>query len=191
MIIFLKSFSSKLEFPHVGNAMYYSSCTVFDYRVSPYAKLNLLDERPTRYEFICGPLPFGAGEDFDGDPQMELFRQILEAPLKFPSYVKETAAVHVLTNLLEKIPELRLGAAADKANEIKRHAYFEEIDFDPVAGGYMEPPWKPNKAALRAQWEKCEEDKISDKSSDFGDLDGMTTPERNKEKKKWEWCEEF
>ena len=125
---------------------------------------------------------------------MELFRQILEAPLKFPAYVKDQGAIDILSNLLDKIPELRLGAGAEKENEIKHHSYFKGFDFDPVAGGYMDPPWKPNKEALRAQWEKCDEEVVSEKSSDLGD--GMSDEDEpvymsEKEKKKWEWCEDF
>ena len=85
------------------------------------------------YEFVCGPLPFGA----DTDDQIELFRAILEAPVTFPPYVKDQTGINILTNLLERIPEVRLGSSSAHANEIKAHAYFKGFDFDAVAGGYF------------------------------------------------------
>merc|ERR1719486_1730251 len=54
------------------------------------------------HEFICGPLPFGR----DTEDQLELFREILEAPLQFPPYVTDDAAIQVISGLLERTPEL-------------------------------------------------------------------------------------
>ncbi len=111
------------------------------------------------YEFICGPLPFGA--DAGADDQIELFRAILEQPVKFPNYVKDPDSINILTNLLERIPEVRLGSSSAHAKEIARHAYFTatKFDFDAVAGGYMDPPWKPNAEAIKAQWEPIKKEK--------------------------------
>ena len=39
------------------------------------------------YEFVCGPLPFG--QNCGSDDQLELFREILDAPLRFPHYVPD------------------------------------------------------------------------------------------------------
>ena len=59
----------------------------------------------------------------------------------------------ILTNLLEKVPELRLGSnTVLHANEIKQHDYFTGFDFDACAGGYAKAPWRPNEDALRKQW---------------------------------------
>jgi cGMP-dependent protein kinase len=56
------------------------------------------------FEFICGPLPFGS----DTEDQLQLFKEILEAPLHFPNYVVNQTAISVLSALLERQPELRL-----------------------------------------------------------------------------------
>merc|ERR1719436_2297113 len=66
------------------------------------------------HEFVVGPLPFGR----DTDDQLELFREILEAPLQFPNYVSDETAIAVISGLLERGPELRVGANARGAKEI-------------------------------------------------------------------------
>lgn len=101
------------------------------------------------HEFIVGPLPFGRGTE----DQLELFREILEAPLQFPSYVKDESSVSMITGLLERTPELRLGASIRGAKEIKEHRYFTSFDWDALAGTYFKPPWTPNLRKLQKNWE--------------------------------------
>lgn len=47
---------------------------------------------PRRYEIICGPLPFGQ----ESEDRLDLFQQILEAPLKFPKIVTDKDAMDLL-----------------------------------------------------------------------------------------------
>eukprot|EP00746_Dinoflagellata_sp_MGD_P085157 gnl/MRDRNA2_/MRDRNA2_33732_c0_seq1.p1 gnl/MRDRNA2_/MRDRNA2_33732_c0~~gnl/MRDRNA2_/MRDRNA2_33732_c0_seq1.p1 ORF type:complete len:943 (-),score=211.95 gnl/MRDRNA2_/MRDRNA2_33732_c0_seq1:16-2844(-) len=101
------------------------------------------------YEFVCGPLPFG----HDTEDQLELFREILEAPLQFPEYVTDESALGLVSSLLERTPELRTGSSTTGAKEIKEHAFFGDFDWDAVAGRYMTPPWKPDTNSLMASWE--------------------------------------
>ncbi|CAD7966489.1 unnamed protein product [Amoebophrya sp. A25] len=122
------------------------------------------------YEFICGPLPFGVDS---GEDQMELFRQILEMPVKFPDYVRDEEAVSMLNHLLEKVPDLRLGTGALREKEIKEHRY-------------LEPPWKPDAASIKNGWTRC--DTIVDTEdgdsamSDVSEIDdGKTTPKKTED----------
>mmetsp|Transcript_56195 Transcript_56195/g.158377 ORF Transcript_56195/g.158377 Transcript_56195/m.158377 type:complete len:135 (-) Transcript_56195:116-520(-) len=101
------------------------------------------------HEFIVGPLPFGR----DTEDQLELFRDILEAPLNFPSYVNDDTAINIIGGLLERSPELRLGASTRGAKEIKGHVYYKNFDWDALAGRYMGTPWTPNQKKLQMQWE--------------------------------------
>jgi len=101
------------------------------------------------HEFIVGPLPFGR----DSEDQLELFREILEAALSFPSYVSDQTSVSIVSGLLERTPELRLGASTKGAKEIKEHAYFANFDWDGLAGRYLPAPWVPNQAKLQSHWE--------------------------------------
>eukprot|EP00392_Amoebophrya_sp_AT5.2_P010943 g11016.t1 len=144
------------------------------------------------YEFICGPLPFGSDDGEGG--QMELFRQILESAVKFPDYVEEDA-VSVLSALLEKIPDLRLGSAATREGEIKGHLYFAGFDFNACAGGYMEPVWKPDVEGQKAGWTSCDIADKDDESgmSDVSDVSKGDTkqPNKNDDSNMFAWCAGF
>ncbi|KAF4682900.1 hypothetical protein FOZ60_010009 [Perkinsus olseni] len=100
------------------------------------------------YEFICGPLPFGS----DTDDQLELFRQIIEAPLKFPSWLRDQNAKSIISGLMNKDPEQRLGGGPLGAKEIKRHPYFKNFDFDGLLSRTVKSEWKPNKDQIMEQW---------------------------------------
>eukprot|EP00746_Dinoflagellata_sp_MGD_P152325 gnl/MRDRNA2_/MRDRNA2_83579_c0_seq4.p1 gnl/MRDRNA2_/MRDRNA2_83579_c0~~gnl/MRDRNA2_/MRDRNA2_83579_c0_seq4.p1 ORF type:complete len:965 (-),score=184.82 gnl/MRDRNA2_/MRDRNA2_83579_c0_seq4:24-2918(-) len=114
------------------------------------------------YEFVVGPLPFtGSGGE---DDQLEIFRQILQAPLTFPSYVKDEAAIAVMSGLMERIPELRMCATSKGIQELQEHAYFSGFDWDGIAGTYMDPPWKPNVKRIKENWEAADCDHLSDSS---------------------------
>jgi hypothetical protein len=50
----------------------------------------------------------------------------LKKPLKFPVFMKDEKAKSLIVQLLNKIPEVRLGGSF---NALKGHAFFEEIDW--------------------------------------------------------------
>jgi len=103
------------------------------------------------HELIIGPLPFGQ----DTEDQLELFKEIREAPLHFPrSFVQSCrSGVALLQGLLERTPELRLGASTHGAKEIKEHPYFDDFDWDGLAGRYLKPPWCPDLQQQESRWE--------------------------------------
>lgn len=117
------------------------------------------------HEFVVGPLPFGR----DTDDQLELFREIMEAPLTFPPYVTDSTALDVLSGFLERSPELRLGASTRGAKEIKEHPYFTGFDWDALAGRYMVAPWIPNQDKLKKNWEIIKGDKVLDEGGGGSD----------------------
>ncbi|CAE7572363.1 Pkg21D [Symbiodinium sp. CCMP2592] len=119
------------------------------------------------YEFVVGPIPFGAGEE----DQMRLFAAISEAPLTFPSYVAEDA-MQVLSGLLERRPERRLGSSG--AKEIKKHLWFKGFDWDALAGGFFPPPWQPDAQAQMRNWEEPDGDLMDHVSTEsFSFAKGM------------------
>jgi cGMP-dependent protein kinase len=102
------------------------------------------------HEFIVGPLPFGR----ETEDQLELFRDILEAPLQFPKYITDETALSIISGLLERTPELRLGASTRGATEIKEHHYFLNFDWDGIVGHTLQTPWTPNQQELQKKnWE--------------------------------------
>lgn len=101
------------------------------------------------YEMVVGPYPFGS----DNDDQVTLFRNILEAPLEFPEGIGDAAATSIVSGLLERAPELRLGSSACGATHVKEHRYFWGFDWQALAGRSFEPPWKPDVEKLKTSWE--------------------------------------
>eukprot|EP00747_Dinoflagellata_sp_TGD_P125419 gnl/TRDRNA2_/TRDRNA2_174159_c1_seq1.p1 gnl/TRDRNA2_/TRDRNA2_174159_c1~~gnl/TRDRNA2_/TRDRNA2_174159_c1_seq1.p1 ORF type:complete len:502 (+),score=119.07 gnl/TRDRNA2_/TRDRNA2_174159_c1_seq1:1361-2866(+) len=110
------------------------------------------------HEFIVGPLPFGR----NSEDQLELFREILEAPLSFPNFITDETGISIISGLLERVPELRLGASTRQAKEIKEHRYYQNYPWDAVAGRYMTPPWTPDTVKLQENWEDEEGKEVFD-----------------------------
>lgn len=113
------------------------------------------------HEFVVGPLPFGR----QTEDQLELFREILEAPLQFPNYIEDESAISIINGLLERTPELRLGASTKGAKELKEHGYYNKFDWDALAGRYMKPPWTPNLRKLQSNWELCKGEAVEEGTS--------------------------
>jgi len=92
------------------------------------------------YEFMCGDLPFGSQKGAD---QFTIFRDILQAKVKFPAYLKDEVSKELIRGLLIKRPEKRLGGGFDGAKDIKAHPFFAGYDWDGLLGRRLEPPHVP------------------------------------------------
>lgn len=91
------------------------------------------------YELICGPLPFGEGMS---DP-LDVFREILEKPLAIPAKATPEEA-DLLTSLLERMPEQRLGSSTvHSENEVRQHPFFELLQWDAILEQSTMPPYVP------------------------------------------------
>lgn len=115
------------------------------------------------HEFIVGPLPFGR----DTDDQLELHKEILEAPLEFPDFINDDTAVSIISGLLERTPELRIGASQKGAKEVKEHPYFEKFDWNALVGRQLKTPWKPNQQSLQSQWEMFDSEPVADELEEW------------------------
>jgi cGMP-dependent protein kinase len=115
------------------------------------------------HEFIVGPLPFGR----DTEDQMELHKEIMEAPLEFPDFINDDAAVAIISGLLERTPELRIGASQKGAKEVKEHPYFEKFDWNALVGRQLKTPWKPNQQSLQSQWEMFNSESVADELEEW------------------------
>uniref|UniRef100_A0A8C9Z1I1 non-specific serine/threonine protein kinase n=1 Tax=Sander lucioperca TaxID=283035 RepID=A0A8C9Z1I1_SANLU len=88
------------------------------------------------YEMMCGRLPF-----YNQDHE-KLFELILMEDIKFPRTLSSDAK-SLLSGLLIKDPNKRLGGGPDDAKEIMRHSFFSGVDWQDVYDKKMVPPFKP------------------------------------------------
>uniref|UniRef100_A0A673J8W1 non-specific serine/threonine protein kinase n=1 Tax=Sinocyclocheilus rhinocerous TaxID=307959 RepID=A0A673J8W1_9TELE len=88
------------------------------------------------YEMMCGRLPF-----YNQDHE-KLFELILMEDIKFPRTLSADAK-SLLSGLLIKDPNKRLGGGPDDAKEIMRHSFFAGIDWQDVYDKKLMPPFKP------------------------------------------------
>ena len=89
------------------------------------------------YEMLTGLPPFY------NENTNEMYRKILSEPLHFPGpEIVPPAAKDLLTRLLDRDPEQRMGARG--AAEIKAHPFFHSIDWRKLLQRKYEPTFKPN-----------------------------------------------
>ncbi|KAK1886797.1 RAC-gamma serine/threonine-protein kinase [Dissostichus eleginoides] len=88
------------------------------------------------YEMMCGRLPF-----YNQDHE-KLFELILMEEIKFPRTLSADAK-SLLSGLLIKDPNKRLGGGPDDAKEIMRHSYFNAVDWQDVYDKKLVPPFQP------------------------------------------------
>ena len=88
------------------------------------------------YEMLVGQLPFpikrGAKINLD----------IYKNKIKFPRYLNEDAR-DLISQLLIIDPKKRLGSGKGGAEQIKKHPFFEEINWDDIWNKKIIPPFKP------------------------------------------------
>ncbi|KZS90541.1 hypothetical protein SISNIDRAFT_444049 [Sistotremastrum niveocremeum HHB9708] len=88
------------------------------------------------YEMLLGQSPFR------GDDEDEIFDAILEDEPLYPITMPRDA-VSILQKLLTRDPARRLGSGKSDAEEIKRHAFFKDVNFDDVFHKRIQPPYCP------------------------------------------------
>lgn len=91
------------------------------------------------YRMLCGSKPFKGKIDRDLD------KAVIECKPKFFQEVFTKEAISLLTGLLQKRPDNRLGCGPRGIDEIKEHSFFESIDWGLLEAGYIDPPFTPNK----------------------------------------------
>ncbi|EPQ06669.1 RAC-gamma serine/threonine-protein kinase, partial [Myotis brandtii] len=88
------------------------------------------------YEMMCGRLPF-----YNQDHE-KLFELILMEDIKFPRTLSSDAK-SLLSGLLIKDPNKRLGGGPDDSKEIMRHSFFSGVNWQDVYDKKLVPPFKP------------------------------------------------
>jgi len=116
------------------------------------------------YELLVGVTPFCS----KCNDENRIMDNILTKGVSFPikSVILSVEVKDLLRKLLEKDPEMRLGAGG--VQEIKDHEWFSDIDWNSVAERTMLPPYKP-----RA--EDSNNDISSLESCSLEELEGMKT----------------
>ncbi|CAF3645275.1 unnamed protein product [Rotaria sordida] len=89
------------------------------------------------YEMLCARPPF-----YSRDVN-EMYDNILNRSLRFIGNVSDRAK-NIIEQLLRKSPNERLGSGPEDVAEIKRHPFFEQIDWEKLEARKIPPPWKPS-----------------------------------------------
>jgi len=89
------------------------------------------------YEMLLGQSPFR------GDDEDEIFDAILEDEPLYPITMQRDA-VSILQKLLTRDPTRRLGSGRSDAEEIKRHPFFRDVNFDDIVNKRVPPPYFPS-----------------------------------------------
>lgn len=88
------------------------------------------------YEMITGLPPFYSRN------RETMFERIRNAELSFPQQIS-VQAKDLLSKLLKRDPDERLGSGGQDATEIKVHPFFHDIDWTSLASGKTVTPWTP------------------------------------------------
>ena len=74
------------------------------------------------YEFLYGVFPFANETD---DPY-EIYEEIIKTSIKYPNFVKDKKVKSLINQLLNKVPEMRLGGSFAS---LKSHTWFDNFDW--------------------------------------------------------------
>lgn len=88
------------------------------------------------YEMLVGESPF------PGDDEEEVFDSIVNDDVRYPRFLSPES-VSIIQKLLQKNPERRLGAGEEDAQEVKRHRFFQGIDWEALLAKKVKPPFLP------------------------------------------------
>ena len=88
------------------------------------------------FEMCCGWSPFYA------EDTQQMYKNIAFGKVRFPRDTLTTEGRNFVKGLLNRNPKHRLGASLD-AEELKRHPFFADIDWDALCRKKITPPFKP------------------------------------------------
>ncbi|KAH7368995.1 kinase-like domain-containing protein [Plectosphaerella cucumerina] len=88
------------------------------------------------FEMCCGWSPFYA------EDTQQMYKNIAFGKVRFPRDTLSQEGRNFVKGLLNRNPKHRLGASLD-AEELKRHAFFDDIDWEALGKKLITPPFKP------------------------------------------------
>ncbi|XP_043952243.1 serine/threonine-protein kinase N2 [Gambusia affinis] len=92
------------------------------------------------FEMLVGESPF------PGDDEEEVFDSIVNEEVRYPRFLSPQSK-SLIQQLLQKNPDQRLGSGKDDAAEVKRHKFFQRMDWDALLAKRLKPPFLPTIAA--------------------------------------------
>lgn len=88
------------------------------------------------FEMCCGWSPFYA------EDTQQMYKNIAFGKVRFPRDTLSVEGRNFVKGLLNRNPKHRLGATHD-AEELKQHAFFQDVDWEVLANKLITPPFKP------------------------------------------------
>ncbi|KAI3361916.1 hypothetical protein L3Q82_012186 [Scortum barcoo] len=88
------------------------------------------------YEMLVGESPF------PGDDEEEVFDSIVNDDVRYPRFLSPES-MSLIQKLLQKNPEMRLGAGEEDAAQVKRHRFFKGIHWNALLAKKVKPPFLP------------------------------------------------
>ncbi|XP_066550535.1 ribosomal protein S6 kinase alpha-5 isoform X2 [Amia ocellicauda] len=92
------------------------------------------------YELMTGASPFTV--DGERNSQTEISKRILKSEPPFPPEIGPLAK-DLMQRLLIKDPKKRLGSGPTGAEEVKKHPFYQKINWDDLAAKKVSAPFKP------------------------------------------------
>lgn len=71
---------------------------------------------------MCGMVPFGE----EAEDPYEIYEEVIKKPLMYPNYMKDKHAKKLMEQLLNKIPEIRMGSSYAS---LKANTWFSSFDW--------------------------------------------------------------
>eukprot|EP00116_Pleurobrachia_bachei_P006447 sb/3466709/ len=115
------------------------------------------------FEMLVGESPF------PGDDEEEVFDSIVNDEVHYPKFLS-VESVAIMRRLLRRDPERRLGASEKDAEDVKKQAFFRQIDWEQLLARKITPPFKP---IIRSKYD------VSNFDEEFTQEDAVLTPPRD------------
>jgi serine/threonine protein kinase len=139
---------SKIFLPHQTRRAY-SCCGTFKYMAPEVIQTNRGYDMTAdwwsvgvlTYELLTGVSPFS--HDRASDTEDKVFYRILETNPTIPDHLSHDAS-DLISKLLAKNPEERLGGGKDNADELKRHPFFKGMNWSDLVKKEIRAPFTPS-----------------------------------------------
>ncbi|EEC15190.1 protein kinase, putative, partial [Ixodes scapularis] len=89
------------------------------------------------FEMLVGESPF------PGDDEEEVFDSIVHDEVRYPRFLS-IEAIAIMRRLLRKNPERRLGTSEKDADDVKKQAFFRNINWEDLLTKKLKPPFVPS-----------------------------------------------